>query len=175
MSYQTCPQHDQSFSVVRQGFLQAEGLPFSEVLSEQQVQQAFEEEDALFGQEEDAVYTPALTLWAFLSQVLHSGVERSCEAAVDRLRTLCVALSIRVPSPDSGAYCRARAKLSEDLLQRLTYEVADVIATYVYRRGIIAGDYSYSTAVGLFNSVINLFLLVMANRISRAVSDKSLW
>ena len=125
MSYQTCPQHDQSFSVVRKGFLQAEGLPFSGVLSEQQVQQAFEEEDALFGQEEGAVYTPALTLWAFLSQVLHSGVERSCEAAVDRLRTLCVALSIRVPSPDSGAYCRARAKLSEDVLERLTYEVAD--------------------------------------------------
>ena len=61
------------------------------------------------------------------------------------------------------------------LYSPLTYEVADVIATYVYRRGIVAGDYSYSTAVGLFNSVINLFLLITANKISRAVSDKSLW
>ena len=131
MSYQTCAQQDQSFSAVRQGFLQAHGLPFSEVLSEEQIQQAFEEEDALFCQEEDGVYTPALTLWAFLSQVLHSGVERSCEAAVDRLRTLCVALSIRVPSPDSGAYCRARSKLSEDVLRRLTYQVADDLETAV--------------------------------------------
>jgi putative transposase len=126
MSYQISPKHDQSFTVVRQGFLQADGLPFSEILSEQQVQEAFEEEeDALFGEDENAVYTPALTLWTSLSQVLHAGVERSCEAAVDRLRTLCVALSIRVPSSDSGAYCRARSKLSEDVLQRLTYEVAD--------------------------------------------------
>lgn len=125
MSYQKSRKRAQTFSVIRQGFLQAQGLPFSEVLSEEQVHQAFEEEDALFGREEDAVYTPALTLWAFLSQVTHSGVERSCEAAVNRLRTLCVFLSLRVPSPDSGAYCRARAKLSEDVLRRLTYEVAD--------------------------------------------------
>ncbi len=125
MSYQNSRKRAQTFSVVRQGFLQAQGLPFSEILGEEQVQQAFEEEDALFGREEDAVYTPALTLWAFLSQVIHSGVERSCEAAVNRLRTLCVLLSLRVPSPDSGAYCRARAKLSEDVLRRLTYEVAD--------------------------------------------------
>ncbi len=44
---------------------------------------------------------------------------------MNRLRTLRVLLSLRVPSADSGAYCRARAKLSEDVLQRLTYEVAD--------------------------------------------------
>jgi len=116
-----------AFSAIRQGFLQAEGLPFSELLSEEEIQQAFEEEDALFGQEEDDVYTPALTLWTFLSQVLHSGVERSCEAAVARLRTLCVALAIRGPSPDSGAYCRARAKISEVVLQRLAYAVADAL------------------------------------------------
>ena len=61
MSYQISPKHDQSFKVVGQGFLQAEGLPFSEILSEQQVQEAFEEEDALFGEDENAVYTPALT------------------------------------------------------------------------------------------------------------------
>ncbi|WP_246066808.1 ABC transporter permease [Paenibacillus koleovorans] len=56
-----------------------------------------------------------------------------------------------------------------------TYETADVISTYVYRQGIQRADYSYSTAIGLFNNVINLILLVIVNRISRKVSETSLW
>jgi putative transposase len=125
MSYQQGADRGQSFNVVRQSFLQADGLPFSDILSEEAIAQAFEEDDALFGQEENAIYTTAITLWAFLAQVLQSGVHRSCNAAVDRIKTLCVAWGIRVPSPDSGAYCRARAKLSENVLQHLAYQVAD--------------------------------------------------
>lgn len=56
-----------------------------------------------------------------------------------------------------------------------TYETADVISTFVYRKGILEMSYSYSTAVGLFNSVINLIMLVIFNRISRKVSESSLW
>ncbi|MEG2951171.1 MAG: ABC transporter permease subunit [Clostridia bacterium] len=56
-----------------------------------------------------------------------------------------------------------------------TYEVADVISTYVYRRGILKGQFSFSTAVGLFNSLINLVLLVSVNALSRKVSDVSMW
>ena len=55
------------------------------------------------------------------------------------------------------------------------YETADVISTYVYRRGIIGMDYSYSTAVGLFNSVVSLILIAIANAISRKVTETSLW
>lgn len=55
------------------------------------------------------------------------------------------------------------------------YDVADVISTYVYRIGILQADYSYSTAIGLFNSVINCILLLTVNRISRRVTDTSLW
>lgn len=51
------------------------------------------------------------------------------------------------------------------LYQPLTYEVADVISTYVYRKGLIDADYSFSTAVNLFNSVINIIFLVTSNRI----------
>ena len=47
-----------------------------------------------------------------------------------------------------------------------TMETADVISSYVYRRGMIKGDYSFSAAVGLFNSVINFAMVVIANRIS---------
>ena len=56
-----------------------------------------------------------------------------------------------------------------------TYEVADVISTYVYRNGILGGELSFSTAVDLFNNVCNCLLLVTINWISRKVSDISLW
>ncbi|MGG1519355.1 ABC transporter permease subunit [Paenibacillus oryzisoli] len=56
-----------------------------------------------------------------------------------------------------------------------TYETADVISTYVFRQGIQQADYSYSTAIGLFNNVINLILLISVNRISKKVSETSLW
>jgi len=56
-----------------------------------------------------------------------------------------------------------------------TYEVADVISTYIYRRGLIDMEYSFSSAVGLFNSAINFCLLIAANGISRRVNESSLW
>jgi putative aldouronate transport system permease protein len=57
----------------------------------------------------------------------------------------------------------------------LTYETADVISTYVFRRGILQADFSFSAAVGLFNSVINFGLLIAANRVSRRLTEHSLW
>jgi len=56
-----------------------------------------------------------------------------------------------------------------------TYEVADVISTYVYRRGLIEMEYSFSTAIGLFNSVINFGLLVAANAVAKKISEVGLW
>ena len=56
-----------------------------------------------------------------------------------------------------------------------TYEVADVIQTYVYRRGVLQADVSYATAIGLFNSTINLVFLVVFNRVSRRITEISLW
>lgn len=56
-----------------------------------------------------------------------------------------------------------------------TYETADIISTFVYRKGILEADYSYSTAVGLFNSVVNFILLISVNAFSRKVSETSLW
>ncbi|MCD7819312.1 MAG: ABC transporter permease subunit, partial [Lachnospiraceae bacterium] len=55
------------------------------------------------------------------------------------------------------------------------YETADVISTYVYRKGLLELDYSYSTAVNLFNSVINFALVIIANKISAKVSETSLF
>lgn len=57
-----------------------------------------------------------------------------------------------------------------------TYETADVIATFVYRRGLIQSDFSYATAVGLFVSVTGILFVVSANRISRSLGGGvSLW
>lgn len=56
-----------------------------------------------------------------------------------------------------------------------TRSVADVISTYVYRRGLIELNWSFSTAVGLFNSVVNFIFVTGANAVSKRVSDTSLW
>lgn len=61
------------------------------------------------------------------------------------------------------------------LYNPVIYETADVISSFVYRKGLLEFDWSYSTAVGLFNSLINLVLLISANRLSRRVTKNSLW
>ncbi len=55
------------------------------------------------------------------------------------------------------------------------YETADVISTYVYRMGLVNRQYSFSAAVDLFNSLINFMLVILANKISKKVSETSLW
>ena len=56
-----------------------------------------------------------------------------------------------------------------------TYETADVISSFVYRKGLQEANYSYSAAIGLFNSVINFILVITANWISRKATETSLW
>ncbi len=62
------------------------------------------------------------------------------------------------------------------LLQNdLNVDVSEVISTYVYKRGVLNSNYSFSTAVGLFNNVVNIALLLMANFISRRLGETSLF
>ena len=56
-----------------------------------------------------------------------------------------------------------------------TYEVADVISTYVYRIGILDANFSYSTAIGLFNSVVNIIFLLLTNAISKKMNNSGLF
>jgi len=56
-----------------------------------------------------------------------------------------------------------------------TYSVADVIGTFVYRKGLVEYNYGYSTAVGLFNSIVNFTLLIVANFFSKKFSETSLF
>lgn len=57
----------------------------------------------------------------------------------------------------------------------ITYSTGDVISSFVYRKGLLESNYGYSSAVGLFNSIINFVLLILANQISKATTKSSLW
>lgn len=61
------------------------------------------------------------------------------------------------------------------LYNAATYETADIISSYVYRVGLLEQDWSYSTAIGLLNSIVNFLLLIIANRLSKKCSETSLW
>ncbi len=61
------------------------------------------------------------------------------------------------------------------LYNPLTYETADIISTYIYRRGVLDSDFSFGSAVGLFNSAASLILLVFANWFSNTFVKEGLW
>ena len=124
MSFLTIPSLSRRFQLVRSSFMQRDGLPFADLLPEEHIQSVFEAEGGQFAQAEEDVYTPSVTLWAFLSQMLFKGEQRSCAAAVARV--VAVAMSAGRPSlcDNTGDYCRARGKLPERAIERLTVETA---------------------------------------------------
>jgi putative transposase len=97
-------------------FAQGEDLPFADVLTADDVRQTFADEQVHFGQVRHSFWTPALTLWAFLWQVLSA--DKSCRQAVANV-ALSVAVTGEPPELDTGLYCRARAKVSAQALKRL--------------------------------------------------------
>lgn len=113
------------FDLVRRSLLQDPDLPFADTLSAQQIQHAFDAENVHFGDDDDeVVYTPPMTLWAMLSQMLFTGEQRSCLAAVVRVAAFYALLGREVSGTNTGAYCRARAKVPEGVVRRLTLQVA---------------------------------------------------
>ena len=57
----------------------------------------------------------------------------------------------------------------------LNMDVSEVISTYVYRVGIVSGNFGFSTAAGLFQSLVSFVLLVIVNQVSKKVAETSLW
>lgn len=90
-------------------------LPFAEHLPARQIHQAVRASGATF---RERIFTPAITLWTFLSQVLDPN--HSCRQAVARLLAFRTARGLAPCSRDTGAYCKARARLPEEALTRLT-------------------------------------------------------
>jgi putative transposase len=128
-----------SFEAALAPFVMDEGLPFADVLPAVQVEQACRDEGVSFGTAADSVYTPVITLWTFLSQVLSGDTEKSCRAAALRVLVLSIALERGPCSTDTGMYCRARAKLPAPLIRRLTCEVADRLQRAVPREWLWKG------------------------------------
>ena len=84
--------------------------------------------------------------------------------------TIVIKLILRIGSMMSLGYEKTLLLYNE-----ATYETADIIASYVYRQGLVNKDYSYAAAVDIFNSAVNIILVVTANRVSKKVSETSLW
>lgn len=116
------PRSRSSFQRIAASFLSQPGLPFAEVLHAERIVRIFAKHNCLFGL--CGIYSTAITLWSFLGQVLRDGKEASCQSAVARVVSHCQQQGISAPTADTGDYCRARSKLSEDALHELTSEVA---------------------------------------------------
>jgi hypothetical protein len=129
MSSYSSPGSCLSFAQALAPFHHDEGLPFANVLPIAIVEQAFADEEVVFGATHNSVFTPALTLWAFLSQVLED--DKSCRAAVSRVLAYRVATGQTPCSEDTAAYCRARAKLPATVLERLALKTGRHLETQV--------------------------------------------
>jgi hypothetical protein len=114
-------QSPSAFRQVVNAFLLLRGLPFAHILSPERVERVFQRFGNLFG---GPVYSTAVMVWSFLGQVLRDGKDASCRSAVARIIVHQQETGGAVPTADTGDYCRARAKLSEEAMHTLSSEVA---------------------------------------------------
>jgi hypothetical protein len=105
--------------ILKEKFTASVGLPFRDLLPEATIQEAL---NALEIKYRRRLFDPFVTLWAFLSQVLDA--DKSCHNAVTRVIAWLSGENVELPSQDTGAYCQARQRLSEKLLQQLFSKVA---------------------------------------------------
>lgn len=112
--------------ILKQKFNQSLGLPFRKLLPESEIEQVLLEEKVQY---RNCVFTPAVTLWAFLSQVLEP--DKSLRNAVSRVITWLSAAGATLPSSDTGAYSKARSRLGEKIFQKLFRKTADGIESQV--------------------------------------------
>ena len=112
------------FSIFQRSMIQASELPLSEVLDSSLFAEAFEEDEVLFGVADEDVFTPAITLWAMISQFLFKQEGRSCKAAAGRVVSLIAQIAGRVVAQNAGNYCRARAKVPVATIRKITLRLA---------------------------------------------------
>ena len=117
MRHSIARQRTRQIELLRTQFAQADGLAFADVLPAERIETALQEEGAAW---RDCVYTPLLTLWAFLGQVISP--DGSCRAAVARVLAWLVSRGEPTCTPQTGPYCKARARLPESLFVRLMRE-----------------------------------------------------
>ncbi len=128
----------QQISFLRRQFLQEGDLPFRDVLSEELVQDALAAVRAVWN---DAIYTPLVTLWVFLSQVLSA--DHSCRSAVARLIAHRISRGQRACSSETGAYCQAGKRLPEQFFADVACRVGRVLDSQVARNWLWKGRQVY--------------------------------
>ena len=112
--------------ILKQQFMQSLALPWKEIIPGSRLDEILESENITY---RSRVYTPVITLWAMLSQVLDP--DKSLRNAVKRMNTWLIAAGAECPSGDTGAYSKARKRLPEILLQRLVPESAEELEQQV--------------------------------------------
>jgi IS4 transposase len=110
-----------SFQQVLRSFLQDDGNRFGEVLTHEQIERAAQLQNLSFGNGVNAIYSLPVTLWAFVTQA--ASESKSCLAAVARVLAWLASQGRPVANSGAGAYCKARAKLTELFLWFLTCDV----------------------------------------------------
>ena len=113
-------------SILKQQFLQSVALPWKELLPDSKVKELLALEDLRYY---NSVYTPIVTLWAMVSQVLDP--DKSLSQAVKRMSTWLSVAGVKPPSSDTGAYSKARQRLPERLVQQLVPVVAEALEKQV--------------------------------------------
>jgi hypothetical protein len=122
MSFSNQGRFRQQVRFLRRQFLQDGGLPFTNALSEGTVAQALKALDVVWL---DRIYSPLVTLWVFLGQVLSQ--DHSCRAAVARLIAHRVSGGQRPCSAETGAYCQARKRLPEELFSEVARQTGGAL------------------------------------------------
>src|SRR5262245_23542434 len=115
MTHATPTRSSRQAAHLQQHLARAPGLPFADLLPTEQIEQALRDANVSF---RDRLFSPLVTLWIFLSQVLNP--DSSCQAAVARFLAWRTAQHRPPCAPDTGAYCKARRRLPEGVLVRLT-------------------------------------------------------
>ena len=138
MRYSSQGRFQQQVSFLRRQFLQDGSLPFSNVLSESVVVQALATIDVGWM---DRIYSPLVTLWVFLAQVLSA--DHSCRAAVARLIAHRLSRGQSPCSAETGAYCQARKRLPEKFFAAVACLVGRSLDKSVERRWLWKGRRVY--------------------------------
>lgn len=112
------------FDLFKRSLIQSDRLPMADVLDCRIMEEVFEEHQIVFGIADEDVFTPAITLWAMVSQFLFSGSGRSCKAAAGRVVSLWSQLAGRVVAQNAGNYCRAKAKIQVVAIREITRRLA---------------------------------------------------
>jgi hypothetical protein len=134
------------FRLLFSSLQQSDSLPFSDALTEEQIETAFEKQGVPLQGNDDEVFTPSITLWAFIGQTLFKEEQRSCLAAVARIGVMLVAMGRPRCAQNNGPYCRARGRLPVAVIEHLTVDVASRCEAQVpdkclwKRRHVVLGD-----------------------------------